>query len=174
MLEGGISYTLYPGLACVGKPSHANSPSNRSSLLPLGLHCVSESLVVEQTLDGTNSADGDVAVPELPAGKVHDLLLGDGIDHALDLAGLHAAASGDELATNILSDGGGAVEGEEDGGLKLSLGALNLGGADVGAETHPLADGEVDEIVKASDLVSDKEDTPQTVQTISHYPMLES
>lgn len=130
--------------------------------LELGLHGVPQPLVVEETLDASYRADGDVLVPELPVGKVHDVLLGDGVDDALNLAGAGAAAGGDELAANVLGNGGGAVEGQEDGSLELGLGALRLGLADVGGETHPLADGEVDEIVDALLLVGDEVDTPKT------------
>jgi hypothetical protein len=35
------------------------------------------------------------------------------------------------LATNVFGDGGGAVKRQEDGGLQLSLGALDLGLGDV-------------------------------------------
>lgn len=78
------------------------------------LHGVSQTLVVEQSLDVANGADGQVLVPQVLVGKVHDILLGDGVDSALDLARAHAAASGDELAADVLGDGGGAVQGQED------------------------------------------------------------
>lgn len=132
------------------------------STLKLGLHGVAQSLVVEETLDAAHGANGNVAVPEFSVGKVHDLLLGDGIDQTLNLRGGHAAASGDELSANILGNGGGTVQRQEDGSLELGLGTLNLGGGHVGAETHPLADGEVDEIVNLLVLVSDEVDTPET------------
>lgn len=130
--------------------------------LELGLHGVPQTLVVEQSLDVTDRADGEVLVPELPVGEVHDVGLGDGVDPALDLAGLDAAAGGDELAANILSNGGGAVEREKDGGLELGLGALSLSLGDVGAEAHPLADGEVDEVIDAVGLAGGQVDTPET------------
>jgi len=132
--------------------------------LKLGLHGVPQSLVVEEVLNLAHGADGNVLVPELAVGEVHDLLLGDGVDPALDLAGHHAAAGGDELAADVLGDGGGAVERQQDGGLELSLGALDLGLADVGAQTHPLTDGEVDEVIQAGGVVGDEVDTPQTVR----------
>jgi len=120
-------------------------------------------LVVEEALDAADGGDGDVLVPKLSAGEVHDALVGDGVNPALDLGGGHAAAGGDDLATNVLGHGGGAVEGEEDGGLELGLGALNLGLGDVGAEAHPLADGEVDEVVDTVELVGDEVDAPETM-----------
>lgn len=131
--------------------------------LPLGLHRVPQPLVVEQRIDGANGRDGNVAVPKLAVGKVHNILLGDRINHALDLTRLLSAPSGDKLAANVLRDGGGSVKREKDGGLELGLGALDLGGADVGAETHPLADGKVDKVIDAVDLVGNKEDTPKAV-----------
>lgn len=126
------------------------------------LHRVSQALVVEQSLDVADSADGKVLVPQVLVGKVHDVLLGNGVDSALNLTRAHAATGGDELAANILGNGGGAIEGEEDRSLELSLGTLDLGTADVGAKTHPLLNGEVDEVVDTGGLVGDKIDTPKT------------
>lgn len=140
--------------------------------LELRLHGVPQSLVIEQTLNLANGADGDVLVPQVSVSKVGDILVGDGIDLALDLAGAGAAASGDQLATDVLGNSGGAVQGQQDRGLQLGLGALDLGLADVGAETHPLADGEVDKVVQAGGVVSDEVDTPETIETVSLSPFL--
>lgn len=126
------------------------------------LHRVAQTLVIEQGLDVADSGDGNVLVPKLAVGEVNDVLLRDGINHALNLSRGHAAAGGDELATNVLSDGSGAVEGQKDGSLQLGLGALNLGRGDVGAQAHPFADGEVNEIVDAGNLVGGEVDTPET------------
>lgn len=133
------------------------------STLKLGLHGVAESLVIEETLNGTNGADGNVSVPEFSVGKVHDVLLGNGIDLALNLAGSHAAASGDELSANILSNGSGTIQRKKNGGLELGLGTLNLGTADVSAETHPFSDGEVHKVINTLGLVADEVDTPETI-----------
>lgn len=68
------------------------------------------------------------------------------------------------MPANVLGNGGGAVEGEEDGGLELSLGTLNLSLTDVDGKTRPLAEGEVDEVVDLVELIGDKVDTPETVE----------
>jgi hypothetical protein len=133
------------------------------STLKLGLHGVAESLVIEETLNGTNGADGNVSVPEFSVGKVHNVLLRNGIDLALNLARSHAAASSDELSANILSNGSGTIQRKENGGLELGLGTLNLGTADVGAETHPFSDGEVHKVINTLGLVADEVDTPETI-----------
>lgn len=134
--------------------------------LKLRLHGVPQSLVIEQTLNLANGADGDVLVPQVSVSKVGDILVGDGIDLALDLAGAGATASGDQLATDILGNSGGAIQGQQDRGLQLGLGTLDLGLADVGAETHPLADGEVDKVIQAGGVVSDEIDTPETIKVL--------
>lgn len=67
------------------------------------------------------------------------------------------------MAANVLGNGRGAVKGQEDGRLELGLGALNLGLADAGGETRPLAEGEVDEVVDLLELVGDEVDTPETM-----------
>lgn len=105
----------------------------------------------------------------MSVGKVHDVLVGDGVDLALDLARAGTAASGDELATDILGEGSGAVQGQQDRGLKLGLGALNLGFADVGAQANPLAEGKVNKVVEAGSVVSDQVDTPETIERHSQF-----
>lgn len=139
------------------------SPKPLNPNLCVSRHIVADSLVVEETGNVTNSRDGNVLIPKLPLCEVHDILLGDGGDDTLDLLWAHAAAGGDDLASDILGDGGGAVKGEEDGGLELGLRALNLSLGNVGAETGPLAESEVDKVVDAVELVRDKVDTPETV-----------
>lgn len=126
------------------------------------LHRVPQTLVVEEGLNLADGGNGNVLVPEFAVGKVHDFLVGDGVNLALNLARGHAAAGGDQLAADVLGDGSGAVERQEDRSLELSLGALDLGLADVGAEAHPLLDGEVDEVIDAGGLVGDEVDTPET------------
>lgn len=126
-------------------------------------HISSDAGIVEQTLNAADRADSNILIPDLLVGEVHNVLGGNGINDALDLTGAHAATGGDDLATNVLSDGGGAVKGEEDGGLELGLRALNLSLGNVGAETGPLAESEVDKVVDAVELVRDKVDTPETV-----------
>lgn len=127
------------------------------------LHGVSETLVIKQTLDVSDGADSEVLVPEVAVGEVHNALGVNGIDLALNLARHHATAGGDDLATNVLSNSSSAVERKKDRSLELSLGTLDLSLADVGAETHPLADGEVNKVVDAGEVVGNKVDTPETI-----------
>ena len=91
-------------------------------------HVAPDSCVVEETLNLADGRNGDIAVPEFPLGKAHDILLGNGTDDTLDLLGCESAAGGDDLASIVLGDGGGAIEGKVDAGLELGLGALDLGG----------------------------------------------
>jgi hypothetical protein len=157
-----VSHTLYTQLY----PARLFNSQSTKITLKLGLHGVPQPLVVEESLDATNSADGNILVPELAVCEVHDIGLRDGVDLALDLARLHAAAGGDQLTANILSDSSCPIERQQDGSLQLSLGALNLGLGDVGTQTHPLTNGEVDEVVNAGKLVGAKVDTPKTAEVI--------
>ena len=140
---------------------------NRLESVPA--HISPDTGIVEQTLNAADRADGNILIPDLLVGEIHNVLGGNGINDALDLTGAHAATGGDDLATNVLSDGGGAVKGEEDGSLELGLRALNLSVGNVGAETGPLAEGEVDKVVDAVELVRDKVDTPETVDFPCQY-----
>lgn len=126
-------------------------------------HVTADSRVVEQTLDGTDGRDGNVLVPDLSSCKVHHVLGCHCVDGALDLARAHPSAGGDNLATDVLGQGGGAVEGQEDGGLELCLGALGLGLADGLGQAGPLTQGEVDEVVNLVELVGDEVDAPETI-----------
>jgi len=151
-------------------PHHHFSTSSRSSYPPTTLytplcvprHVVSHTLVIQKSLDASNGADRDVLIPQLPLGKAHDLLLRDLRDDTLDLLRAHAAAGSDDLAADVLGDGGRAVQREEDGSLELGLGTLNLGLGDVVGEAGPLAEGEVDEVVQAGEVVGDEVDSPET------------
>lgn len=91
------------------------------------------------------------------------MLLGDLTDSTLNILGAEAAAGGDNLAANVLGDGGGAVEGKENGSLQLSLGTLDLSGGNLAAEAGPLAEGEVNQVIKVGQVLRDKVDTPETI-----------
>jgi hypothetical protein len=95
--------------------------------------------------------------------KAEDVILRHGVHSALDLSGRHAAAGGDELAANVLGNGGGAIEGEKKGSFELGLGALNFGLGDVLRQARPFPKGKVDKIVNAGVLVGDEIDTPETI-----------
>ena len=101
-------------------------------------------------------------IPQLLLGESHNILLSDGGNSSLNLLWAHAAAGGNDLASNVLGDGSSAIKGKEDGGLKLGLCALNLGFGNVVGEAGPLTESEVDKIIKTSELITDKVDTPKT------------
>lgn len=147
----------------VGWPSSSRNLGNRYRLRQVAGHVVADALVVENTLDAADGAHGDVLVPELAGSEVHDILLGDLANSTLDVLGTEAAAGGDDLATNVLGNGGGAVEREEDGSLQLGLGALDLGRGDAIAEAGPLTESEVDQVIERGQVLGDKVDTPETV-----------
>lgn len=136
-------------------------------------HVIADSLVVQDTLDAANSTHGNILIPQPAVGKLHDVLLGDLADGALNVFGSETAASGDDLATNVLSNSGGAVEREEDRGLELSLGPLNLSAADVEAQAAPFAQSKVDQVIKTGEVLGNKVDTPETTipnqSAIDHF-----
>lgn len=140
---------------------HTRSYS-RTTLRDHAGHVCADTLVVEDTLDAADSAHGEILVPQLTGSEVHDVLLGDLADSTLNVLSAQTAASGDDLAADVLSDGGGAIERQEDRSLKLGLGTLNLSGADVVAQTRPLAESEVDQVIELSEVLADKVDTPET------------
>jgi hypothetical protein len=137
--------------------------THHSPALKVPAHVVPDPGVVEKALDASHRADGDILIPQPPLGKVHHILLRDAVDDALDLGRFHPPARGDNLAANVLGDGGGAVEREEEGSLELGLCPLNLGLGDVGGETGPFPEREVDEVIDRAELVGDEVDTPETV-----------
>jgi hypothetical protein len=67
------------------------------------------------------------------------------------------------LAADVLSDGGGPIERQEDGGFELGLRALGLGFGNTVREAGPFTEGEVDEIIDLGYVVADKVDTPETM-----------
>lgn len=147
---------------------------DRHNLRHVPGHVVADALVVEDTLNAANGAHGDILVPELAGGKVHNVLLGDLANGALDVLGTEAAAGSDDLAANVLGDGGGAVEGEKDGSLELGLGTLDFSGGDIAAETRPLAESEVNQVIEVGQVLGDKVDTPETMSCKSAAVTLDS
>lgn len=131
-------------------------------LYSVAAHVVADALVVEQTLDGTNRTDGNVLVPQFPLSKVHDILLSNFTNGALNVLSAQAAAGGDDLATDVLSNRGGSIKGEEDGSLQLSLGPLHLSLSHIERQARPLAEREVDEVIEVGLVLADQVDTPQT------------
>lgn len=148
-----------------------NSNTTHLSPLPLLLgkhpaHVTTDPRVVEQTLNLAYCRNGNILVPDALLGKLHNIVGGDSIDGALDLARAHAPAGRDDLAADILGQGGGAVQGQQNGCLELGLGTLGLGFGHGLGETRPLAQSKVDEVVDAVDLVSDEVYTPETVMNV--------
>lgn len=119
-------------------------------------------VVVKETLNAAKGTDGDVLIPQFPRGEVHDVLLGDPSNGLFNVLGAQAAASGDDLAANILSNSSGAVEREKNRSLELSLGTLDLGGGDIEGQASPLAQCEVNEVINVGQVLSDEVDTPET------------
>lgn len=126
-------------------------------------HVPAKPCVVQETLDATNGGNGNVLVPDLSLSEADDIAGGHGIDCSLDLAWAVPAAGGDDLATDVLSHGSGAVQRQQDRGLQLGLGALDLGLGDGLGKAGPLAQGEVHKVIDTGDLVGDKVDTPETM-----------
>lgn len=155
--------SLLPNRSCSFARSVSLSLRVAQRLREHPAHVTPDSGVVEQRLDGTNGRDGNVLVPNLSPCKVHHVFRCHCVDGPLDLAGAHPSAGGDNLATNVLGQGGGAVKRQEDGSLELGLGALGLGFADGLGQAGPLTQGEVDEVVNLGKLVGDEVDTPETV-----------
>lgn len=131
-------------------------------LQSVAAHVRADPVVVEDALDAADRANGHILVPDLAAGEVHHVLLGDLADRLLDVLRCQAAAGRDDLATDVLGHGGGAVQGQQDRGLELGLGALHLGGGDVEAQARPLAQGEVDQVIELGQVLGDEVDTPET------------
>jgi hypothetical protein len=67
-----------------------------------------------------------VLVPEVFLGNTLDLSGGNGVDDELNLLGCHPPAAGDQLSSNILSNGGGSIQTQKHAGLELALGPLNF------------------------------------------------
>ena len=78
------------------------------------------------TLNLPNSTNSNIPIPKLLPTESHNVLLCDLTNNALNLLRRHATARRDDLAADVLGDGGGAVEGEEDGGFELGFCALDF------------------------------------------------
>ena len=97
-------------MSTIKPPLYAvKSASLSKSYLKVPAHVGPDPLVVEEALDAADGADGDVLVPQFAVGEVHDVLLGDSVDDALDLTGAHPTTGCDELTADVLGDGGCAI-----------------------------------------------------------------
>ena len=77
--------------------------------LKVSAHVGPDPCVIKEALDAADSADGNILVPELPVRKVHDVLLRDAINDALNLSRAHPPPGGDDLPADILGDSRRAV-----------------------------------------------------------------
>lgn len=116
-------------------------------------HVSSDSVVVQKTLSLTDSGDSDIFVPEVSLSASLDVINSDGVDRSLDLLGGESLAGGDHLSTNVLGDGGGAIETEKEGSLELGLGSLNLDLGRGQRQTGPLFEGEVGQVIDAREAI---------------------
>jgi hypothetical protein len=130
-------------------------------------HIVPDPVIIKQRLDLPNSTDSNILIPQLPLREIHDVLVRDTADDALDLLGAHSATRGHDLSSDVLGHGSSAIEGQEDGGFELGLCAFRLGFGDAVGEAGPLAKGEVDKVVDLGNVFGDKIDAPQTVQMLA-------
>lgn len=88
----------------------ARRDSLRSNLSQVATHVVGDALVVEQSLNGTISTDGKFLIPDLLIRKVHDVLGSDAANSRLNVLSAQTAASSDDLASDIFSNGSSAVQ----------------------------------------------------------------
>ena len=73
-----------------------------------------------------------VLVPQVFLGNALDLCGGNSVDGELNLLGRHPLATGDQLPSDILSNGRCSIQTQEHASLELALGPLDfhLGGSD--------------------------------------------
>lgn len=125
-------------------------------------HVVSDSLVVQETLNRSQRRNGHILVPQVLLRKCLDVLLGDGVNAALNLLRRLAAAGRHNLTANVLGNSRGRVKGKQELRLELGLGALKLGRGDGHRQAVPLLQGEVDQVVQVGKVVGNKVDAPET------------
>lgn len=121
-------------------------------------------VVVGEVFEGTDGGDDGVNVAEVVPSDALDVLDGDGVDAEESLDGGETATEGEDLAADVLSESGRAVELQEVGGLDAVLGAFELLGRD-GAKEGEFAhefEGELLDAVVGSDE-GDAEETSGVV-----------
>lgn len=123
-------------------------------------HVIPDAVIIKQPFDAPHRADRHILIPQLFPRKRHDVLFGNLPDDPLDFFGVHPAAGGHDLPADVFGDGGGAVEGQEDGGLQLGFGAFGFGFGHVVGKSGPFAKGEVHEVVDLFLVFCDEVDSP--------------
>lgn len=114
------------------------------------------------TLDGSHSADSNILIPDPLVGKLNNILRSDSTDNPLNLTGAHPSAGRDNLATDILSNGSGAIQAQKKASLELGLRTLNLSLGDGLGHAAPLAESEMDQIIEVSQVLRDHVAAPET------------
>ncbi len=137
--------------------------TNRQPTLRIPTHIIPNTIIIQQPLNTPHRTNSHILIPQLFPREIHHILLCDGTDDLLDFLRAHAPARRDDLPTNVLGHGGGAVEREQDGGFELGFGALGFGFGDVVGEARPFAEGEMHEVVDLGFVFGDQVDAPQTV-----------
>ena len=132
-------------------------------LLNVAAHVVPYSIVVQKPLDATHRTDRNVLVPEFPLCKFHHVLFTNSSHNTFHLIGAQATPCGDKLPADVFGYGGGAVEGEQNGGFELGFCALGFGFGDVVGETRPFTEGKVDEVVDSGFVFCDQVDAPESM-----------
>ena len=166
--KGIISQYLVCYDKCTSGPTPYGALSNSSQQYPIDLllnvatHVVPYPVVVQKPLDATHRTDCNILIPEFPLCEFHNVLFTNPSHNTFNFFRIHAAACGDDLPADVFGYGGGAVEGEQDGGFELRFGALGFGFGDVVGETRPFTEGKVDEIVDSGFVFCDQIDAPES------------
>ena len=67
-----------------------------------------------------------ILIPQVFLGNSLDLRGGNSVDGELNLLGCHPLAAGDQLSSDILSNGGRSIQAQEHASLELALGSLDF------------------------------------------------
>lgn len=134
--------------------------STSPPLRRISRHIIPDPLIIQQPLYRPQRTHRDIPIPDLPRREIHHILLGNTSNDPLNLSRVHSSPRRHDLAANILGHGGGAVERQQNGGFELRFGALGFRFGHIEGEARPFAQGEVDEVVDAGDVVGDEVDAP--------------
>lgn len=77
------------------------------------------------------------------------------------------------MSSNVIGNGKGTVEGEEETSLGLRLGSLDLGKGRGDGHSGPLFEGKVDQVVDIGQVLGDQVDTPETSVVVGRIEVLE-
>jgi hypothetical protein len=144
-----------------------------------------ESVVVQETLNLSNSSNGNVLIPQISLGASLDVGDGDRVDGTFDFSRRESLSGGNHLSTDlresqlmqllpspcthVLGNGSGTVQTQKQRSLQLRLCSLDFHLRRCQRHSGPLLEGEVGKVIDGSQAVDIRQSQSELQARIAHF-----